>query len=83
MTITIGLIIINCIIFLIMEILGNTLSAEFMLEHGGIFPPNIVEEGEYWRLLTAMFLHFGLDHLLNNMVMLGAAGRIVEKNLVN
>ncbi len=81
MTITIGLMIINCVVFLIMEILGNTQSAAFMLEHGGIYPQKIVEEGEYWRFITAMFLHFGFDHLLNNMVMLGAAGRILEKEL--
>jgi rhomboid protease GluP len=81
MAITIGLIIINCIIFLIMEILGDTQSAWFMMEHGGIYPLKIVEEGEYWRFLSAMFLHFGFDHLLNNMVMLGAAGRILEKEL--
>ena len=81
MAVTIGLIIINCIIFLIMEILGNTQSAAFMLEHGGIFPLKIVEEGECWRLFTSMFLHFGFDHLLNNMVMLGAAGRILEKEM--
>lgn len=81
MAVTIGLIIINCIIFLIMEILGNTQSAAFMLVHGGLFPLKIVEEGEYWRLFTSMFLHFGFDHLLNNMVMLGAAGRILENEL--
>ena len=81
MAVTIGLIIINCIIFLVMEILGNTQSAVFMLEHGGIYPLKIVEEGEYWRFFTAMFLHFGFDHLLNNMVMLGAAGRILEKEM--
>ena len=78
MAVTIGLIIINCIIFLVMEILGDTQSAAFMLEHGGVYPVNILEDQEYWRFFTAMFLHFGFDHLLNNMVMLGAAGRILE-----
>ena len=81
MTITILLIIVNVIVFVMMEILGDTNSAFFMLEHGGIYPPKILENGEYWRFLSAMFLHFGFQHLLNNMVMLGAAGRILEKEL--
>lgn len=35
--------------------------------------------GESWRLLTSMFLHVGLVHLLFNMYMLFALGRIVER----
>lgn len=81
MTITIGLIAINVIVFFVLEILGDTESAAFMLEHGGIYPVSITEKKEYWRFLTAMFLQFGFGHLLNNMVMLGAAGRILEEAL--
>lgn len=81
MAVTIGLILINIVIFFIMEILGDTQSAAFMLEHGGIYPPLILEEKEYWRFISAMFLHYGFDHLLNNMVMLGASGRILENAL--
>ena len=33
--------------------------------------------GGYWRIFTAMFLHFGFGHILNNMVML-VAGNILE-----
>lgn len=81
MIITVGFMLINIIIFFIMELLGDTQSASFMLEHGAIYPVEITEGKEYWRFFTSMFLHFGFDHLLNNMVMLGAAGRILEKAL--
>lgn len=81
MTITILLIIVNVIVFVMMEILGDTQSVLFMLEHGAMYPTNILEMGEYWRFITAMFLHFGFEHLINNMVMLGAAGRILEAEL--
>ena len=77
--ITIALIVVNCLVFLILSFLGNTNSSAFMAEHGAIYPPLILEEGEYWRLFTAMFLHFGARHLLNNMVLLGAAGSILEE----
>lgn len=79
MSITVALIIVNVIIFFIMEGVGDTESALFMMEHGAIFPPYIIENGEYWRLLTATFMHFGFSHLLNNMVLLGSAGPILER----
>lgn len=34
--------------------------------------------GEYWRLFTAMFLHAGIRHLLNNMLMLYVLGQHLE-----
>ena len=35
--------------------------------------------GEWWRLLTSTFIHFGLLHLVVNMVALAQAGPIVER----
>ncbi len=79
MQITYILIGINIIVFLILEALGTTESSEFMMECGAIYPPYISEKGEYWRLFTATFMHFGVSHLVNNMLLLGSAGRILEK----
>lgn len=81
MNITISLIIINVIIYLILEFLGVTENATFMMQYGAVYPPLIAESGEYWRFFTATLMHFGFDHLLNNMVMLGAAGQILENAL--
>lgn len=81
MNITIALIIVNVIIFFILESMGQTESGSFMMEHGAIYPPYIAEAGEYWRLFTATFMHFGFSHLLHNMVMLAAAGQILERAL--
>jgi rhomboid protease GluP len=78
---TILLIAVNVIVFVILEILGDTEDAEFMYLHGACYPPAIVEDGEYWRLFTASFLHFGFDHLINNMVVLGCAGHFLEEAL--
>ena len=38
----------------------------------------LLENQEYYRFFTCMFLHFGIQHLLNNMVMLGALGWQLE-----
>ena len=76
--ITMAVVAVNIIVFAVMSILGNTLDAQYMAEHGAMYPPYVAENGQYWRLFTSMFMHFGLMHILNNMVMLGAVGRIVE-----
>lgn len=41
----------------------------------------IVASGGYYRMITAMFLHFGAIHLLFNMVVLWMLGRILERDL--
>lgn len=81
MNITISLIIINVIIYFIMEFMGNTETASFMLAYGAVYPTYITERGEYWRFFSATLMHFGFEHLLSNMVMLGAAGQILERAL--
>lgn len=79
--VTAALVIANSVIFIIMEIMGDTEDAQFMMEHGAVYPPLLQENGEYWRLFTANFMHFGLIHLVNNMVMLAAAGQFLERAL--
>ena len=68
------LIVINVAVFLILSMLGDTEDAAFMLQHGAMYEPFITEGQEYYRIFTCMFLHFGITHLMNNMVMLGALG---------
>ncbi len=78
---TVSMIVINAAAFLVLEWIGDTESAGFMLEHGAAYPERIFGEHEYWRLLTAAFLHFGFPHLFNNMVMLACAGPILEREV--
>lgn len=77
---TTGLIAINVLVFLAMEILGDTQSTQFLYEHGGMYWPSVLEQGQWYRLVTHMFLHAGGEHLLNNMFMLGILGYQIEKN---
>lgn len=53
----------------------------FSLYRLGALVPQEVIAGDWWRLLTAAFLHFGFLHLLMNMFGLYIFGRLVELNL--
>ena len=75
---TILLIAVNVIVFFALSFSGMTEDAEFMLEHGAMYVPYMLEGEEYYRLVTSMFMHFGFDHLMNNMIMLGAIGWNLE-----
>ena len=77
--VTAVLIVINVIAFLFMEVIGDTESTQFLYEHGGMYWPSIVEDRQWYRLITHMFVHSGGEHLLNNMFMLGILGYQIEK----
>jgi len=70
---------INVIVFIVMELIGSTEDINFMLESGAAYAPWILEYGEYYRLFTCMFLHFGMSHLVNNMLVLFMLGDNVER----
>lgn len=52
--------------------------AKALLGWGAVYG-SLVMEGAYWRLLTGMFVHANLVHLMNNLVGLVCAGAFVEK----
>lgn len=68
LNINVILIAVNILVWLILCTMGDTRSAEFMYEHGAMYPPDVLE-GEWYRMFSAMFLHFGAEHLISNMFM--------------
>lgn len=77
--VTIGLIAVNVMVYLLMEICGSTLDSAFILKYGGLYPTLISEEHQWWRFFTAGFIHFGAEHLINNMVILYGIGERLER----
>lgn len=78
---TVVLVAINVIIFLVLSLFGMTENSIFMLDHGAMYVPFVLENHEYYRIFTSMFLHFGFEHLMGNMVMLGILGWQLELEL--
>jgi membrane associated rhomboid family serine protease len=56
---------------------GGSIGGSQLLQDGSVSRAAI-EDGEYWRLVTAGFLHAGFFHLLFNMLSLYILGGILE-----
>ncbi|HEY1270224.1 MAG TPA: rhomboid family intramembrane serine protease [Candidatus Binatia bacterium] len=78
--VTFALIGVNVAVFLAMVASGVNFvnpSGWDIVKWGGNFMP-LTRSGEWWRLITAMFLHFGVFHLSFNMYALLQVGRYLE-----
>jgi rhomboid protease GluP len=74
------LILINLFFFRLKTYLGGSENID-TLEKLGALVPEKVWLGEWWRLLSANFLHFDWLHLITNMLGLYFIGRFVEKTI--
>ena len=61
--ITWGIILLNILFFMIQTITGGSTNTVNLVRLGAKFDYGIAQ-GEYWRLLTATFLHIGFIHLI-------------------
>ena len=76
--VTVLLILINTLIFLVVEFTGGSENGQHMLECGVAYAPLILEQGQWYRMFSSMFLHFGAPHLINNMLVLFVLGQRLE-----
>ncbi|HZG88595.1 MAG TPA: rhomboid family intramembrane serine protease [Pseudonocardia sp.] len=78
-----ALIALNIAIFLWTAVQAGSVNGNFAAPLFGAWSlvPGLVAAGEWWRLLTAGFLHIGLIHLVFNMLALFVLGRDLERVL--
>ncbi len=72
---------INLLVFLLVEVTGSSLDTYHILRWGGCYTPAVLQSHEYYRLISSMFLHFGIQHLGNNMLVLLFLGDCLERNI--
>jgi membrane associated rhomboid family serine protease len=79
--VTSALVALNVSVFLVATALGGGLlksNPEVMIRLGTDYTP-LTLSGQWWRLLTSIFLHFGLFHIALNMWALYVNGRVAER----
>jgi membrane associated rhomboid family serine protease len=80
--ITRTLIAINIIVYLITVATGGGINSDrgTVYVHGVLFGPSVAS-GDYWRLLSSAFMHFGPVHLGMNMLVLWFVGAPLEERM--
>lgn len=77
--ITFALIAANVAVFMIELARNGSEDTEILYQLGAFVPRTILDNGEWWRLLASIFLHYGWMHILFNMLALNAIGPFVER----
>lgn len=74
-----AIVLLNILVFLIINNLLPESTGDMYVNKGALSWRDILENGEYYRLITYMFLHSGLSHLTNNMIVLLFIGDNLER----
>lgn len=78
---TYALVGLNVLVFIAETLLGGSTSEATMVRLGAGNTALVFGQHEWWRLVTAQFLHFGWLHLTMNMLALLVFGRVLEARL--
>ena len=75
--VTSTLLVVIAAVFVLETVRGGSTDPRVLLALGADYPP-LVQQGEYWRLVTSMFLHIGVLHLVLNGWALYQLGGLFE-----
>ena len=74
--ITIALVIVNVIAFTLSSTVIRSLNAKASMDTA-----LVIGKGEFYRLFSSMFMHWDINHLFNNMMVLLLVGAVIEHYL--
>lgn len=78
--ITYALVTLNVLVFGVMQWrFGTTESSHALMTMGANFGPAVIVMNQWWRLITAGFIHIGIMHLVMNMFVLYYLGEELEQ----
>lgn len=75
--VTISLIVVMSVIYLLMVAAGGASNTNVLITFGAKINV-LIDAGQWWRLVTPMFLHLSFEHILLNMVTLYFLGLQIE-----
>lgn len=70
------LVAVNVILFLIC-----TFTGDLLYNKGALSVMYIVKDKAYYRIISSMFLHWDLQHLFSNMIVLYYVGEVIERRI--
>ena len=73
-----SILLINLLIWVLTEVIGSSKDPMTLRQFGAITYLDI-NNGDYWRLFSAIFLHVGTGHLAVNCLSLLIMGGLLEK----
>lgn len=65
--------------FLYCDLIASGSALNKLYNAAALYGPAVVRNGEYYRLLSYMFLHMGLNHVANNMILIFFLGEELER----
>lgn len=74
------IIVVNVLVFLYTDLFAYSQN-DAIVNAGALSWYAVLEQGQWYRLLTCMFLHSNLEHIFNNMLILGYVGSCLEEKI--
>lgn len=79
LSVTNVLLIIQIAVYLLMTLAGGSTNAVVLVRFGAKFSPYIQVYHQYWRFITPIFVHIGIEHIVMNSIFLYYLGGQMER----
>lgn len=76
--VTVTLIAIQVVVYVLMTLAGGSTHPAVLLQFGAL-QAGLVHAGQWWRLITPVFVHIGFAHILINSITLYFIGMYIEQ----